>query len=99
MGKVRITRDDKIEFRKTDNGAQKYRWLKLGIVIDFLFTLSVSLLNIYSKYLSAFEYYVILYILLVLVVIGAELIGTYFGALEEYVINKKRKKIIDYIDS
>ena len=99
MGKVRITRDDKIEFRKTDNGAQKYRWLQLGIVIDFLFTLSVSLLNIYSKYLSAFEYYVILYILLVFVVIGAELIGTYFGALEEYVINKQRKKIIDYIDS
>ena len=101
MGKIEIKREDVEEFRKTRNGKQKYLWLKIGIVIDLLSTLSVSILNIYASRLrSLTEYLIILYILLVIVVIGGEFIGTYFGALEQYVIDKtlNKKKEIDYYD-
>ena len=100
MGK--ITKEDIEEFRNTENGKRKYLWLKIGAIIDLISTLSVCLLNIYSHYLrNSFMYYLLLYIILVIVVIGGEFIGTYFGALEEYVINKNKKvkKEIDYLDN
>ena len=97
MGKIVITREDKKEFRNTYNGRKKLLWHRLGMIIDLLSTLSISLLNIYSSYLpSAIYYYILLYVLLVFVVIGGEFIGTYYGALEEYVINRKTKKEIEY---
>ena len=100
MGKIKITKEDREEFKKTINGKRKYLWFKLGIIIDFFSTLSVSLLNIYSHYLAnSLQYYIILYIILVIVVIGGEMIGTFFGALEEYVVNKKAKKEINYLDN
>ena len=97
-----ISDEDVKEFRSTENGKRKFRWLKIGVVIDLVFTLSVCLLNIFSyRFPNSYLFFVILYILLVIVVIGAEFIGTYFGALEQYVIekNKKTKKEIDYLDN
>ena len=95
-----ITRENINEFNNTNNGKKKLLWLKIGVVIDILSTLSISLLNIFSVYLkSSFQYYFILYIILVIVVVGGEFIGTYFGALEQYVINKYGKKIINYKDN
>lgn len=98
---MKITKDDIREFRETENGKIKYLWLKIGIIIDLLLTLSVCILQIYSYiFNSSFVYYLILYILLVIIVVGGELIGTYFGALEQFVINKKIcKKRIDYMES
>lgn len=101
MEKLIITDEDKEEFKKTVNGKQKYFWLKIAIIIDILSTLSVSLLNIFANRLhSSMEYYIILYIILVFVVIGGEFIGTYFGALEEFAKNRKiiKKKEINYLD-
>lgn len=96
-----ITKEDVKEFRNTENGKQKYLWLKIGVVIDLVFTLSICLLHIYyGSFNNSFFYYIVLYVLLVIVVVGAEFIGTYFGALEQYVISKnsKGKKEINYID-
>lgn len=93
--KLKITNEDREEFKKTENGAKKAIWMYVGMVIDFLATLSVSLLNIFSSILpGALWYYVILFILLVIVVLGGELIGVYYGALEQYVFNKNMKKEI-----
>ena len=90
---MEITKEDVKEFRETENGKRKYLWLKIGIIIDLILTLSVCLLQIYSDiFNSSIIYYLILYILLVIVVVGGELIGTYFGALEQFVIDKKLKK-------
>lgn len=98
---MRITKEDVSEFKNTLNGKQKYLWLKIGVIIDLVFTLSVCLLHIYySSFNNSILYYIILYVLLVIVVVGGEFIGTYFGALEQYVISKnsKEKKEINYND-
>ena len=98
---MEITREDVKEFRNTINGKRKYLWLKIGVIIDLVFTLSVCLLEIFSDiFSSSLLYYLVLYVLLIIVVVGAEFIGTYFGALEQYVISKKMKerKEIDYMN-
>ena len=96
MTKLRITSDDKKDFKKTINGQKKVIWMAVGMLIDFLATLSISLLNIFANKLpNSLYYYIILFILLVIVVFGGEMIGVYYGALEEYVYNKKHKKILD----
>lgn len=93
MKKIEITNEDRKEFLSTKNGMRKKLWMYIGMVVDFIATLSVCLLNIYSYLLpNVIYYYVILYVLLVIVVIGGEFIGTYFGAQEQYVLNKKLKK-------
>ena len=93
MEKLKITNEDRDEFKKTRNGAKKAVWMYIGMIIDFFATLGVSLLNIFSDRLpSALWYYIILFILLVIVVLGGELIGVYYGALEQYVFNKNLKK-------
>ena len=101
MKKIEITEEDKEEFRKTINGQKKLLWLKIGVLIDILSTLAVCLINIFSYYLSnQIVYYILLYVFLVIVVIGGEFIGTYFGALEQYVIDKNmKKKEIDYLNN
>ena len=97
--KKKITKEYVKEFRSTDNGRKKYFWLILGMIIDFISTLSVSLIIIYSDAFSYKMFYILLYIALVIVVVGGEFIGTYFGALEQYVDDKNSKKTIDYLDS
>lgn len=88
-----MNKEDVKEFRETENGMRKYLWLKIGVIIDLIFTLSVCILQIYSYiFNNSLIYYITLYILLVIVVVGGELIGTYFGALEQFVINKKMNK-------
>ena len=99
MDKYVITKEDKEEFKKSNAGMTKYLWLRIGVVIDLLATLSVCLLYIYSyKFNNSLLLYILLYALLVIVVVGGELIGMYFGALDEYVMNKNRKKKIDFVD-
>ncbi len=87
--KLKITKEDKQEFKSTANGAKKAIWMLVGMMIDFLATLGISFLNIFSSKLpSVIYFYVLLFILLVIVVLGGEMIGVYFGALEQYVYNK-----------
>ena len=96
MAKLTITKEDKEDFKRTTNGAKKAIWMIVGMLIDFLGTLGISLLNIFSNKLSnMLIYYALLFVLLVIVVLGGELIGVYFGALEQYVENKTAKKAID----
>ncbi len=92
MGKIVITKDDKEEFNKTKNGAYKYTWLIIGCLIDIFATLGISFLIIYSSHFRLFTFYILLYILLVIIVVGGEFIGTYYGALEQYVLHKKERK-------
>ncbi len=99
MKKIYITNEDKKEFRDTPNGRMKVLWMRLGIMIDFLSTLGISLLLIYSSYFYLWTFYLLLYLLLVIVVLGGEFIGTYYGALEQYVIDKNNKKELNYLDS
>ena len=96
MGKIVITDEDKKEFKESHNGMKKLLWQKIGMIIDILATLAVSFLIMYSDRLpSSLWFYVILYILLVIVVVGGEFIGTYFGALEQYAIDKHTKKNLE----
>jgi len=89
MAKLYIKREDKEEFKNTKNGAKKALWMIVGMIIDFLATLGISFLIIYSDKLpSQLYFYIILYVLLVIVVLGGEMIGVYFGAQEQYVYNK-----------
>ena len=97
MAKLHITREDKKEFKSTINGQKKVIWMIVGMLIDFLATLGISMLHIFSDKLPNSSYfYVILFILLVIVVLGGEMIGVYYGALEQYVYNKRLKKTIEY---
>ena len=97
MAKLHITRDDKEEYKNTEYGKKKIIWMIVGMLIDFLATLGISLLHIFSNKLpSSIYFYVILFILLVIVVLGGEMIGVYYGALEQYVYNKMNKKTIDF---
>ena len=94
--KMRISKEDKEEFKSTVNGAKKAVWMLVGMLIDFLATLGISFLNIFSyKLPNIIYYYAILFVLLVIVVLGGEMIGVYYGALEQYVYNKNNKKTID----
>ena len=96
MAKLHITSDDKKEFKSTANGRKKVIWMVVGMLIDFLGTLGVSLLHIFEDKLpNSMYYYIILFVLLVVVVLGGELIGVYYGALEQYVYDKQNKKVID----
>jgi len=96
MAKLVITKEDKEEFKSTINGKKKTIWMIVGMLIDFLATLGVSLLHIFEdKIGNQFLFLAILLILLVIVVLGGEMIGVYFGALEQYVYNKNNKKVLD----
>ncbi len=96
MEKIVITKEDKKEFRESRNGMKKLVWQKIGMLIDIIATLGISFLIMYSDRLpNVIWFYVILYALLVIVVIGGEFIGTYFGALEQYAIDKHNKKTVD----
>ena len=98
MTKLSISKEDKEEFKKTPNGEKKAIWMIIGMIIDFFATLGISILNMFSSNLpNSIYYYIILYVLLVIVVLGGELIGVYYGALEQYVFNKynKNQKEID----
>ena len=97
MAKLHITSEDKKEFKSTTNGAKKAIWMIVGMLIDFLATLGISLLHIFSDKLpSSIYFYVILFVLLVIVVLGGEMIGVYYGALEQFVFQKNEKKKIEF---
>ena len=94
MKKLKITKEDRENFKKTRNGAVKYAWCWIGAIIDVISTLAISFLIIYSSYFKTLHFYIILYILLVIVVLGGEFIGTYYGALEQFMLNKEEKKFL-----
>ena len=94
MSKIKITKEDKKEFKKTRNGALKKVWCLVGGIIDFVATISVCFLIMYASHLTPIVFYIVLYALLVIVVLGGEMIGTYYGALEQYMLHKKEKKEI-----
>ncbi len=99
MEKIVITKEDKQEFKESRNGMKKLAWQKVGMIIDIIATLAISFLIMYSDRLpNAMWFYIILYLLLVVVVVGGEFIGTYFGALEQYAIDKHGKKKLDVSD-
>ena len=92
MGEEYSVERIKKEFKCTPNGHSKHKWMIVGIVINILATICISLVITYSyKISSSIALYVILFALLVIVVLGGELIGVYFGAREQYVYNKKKK--------
>lgn len=96
MAKLKITNEDKKEFKSTINGQKKAIWMVVGMLIDFLATLGISLLHIFSNKIPNQMYFLgILFVLLVIVVLGGEMIGVYYGALEQYVYNKNNKKVLD----
>lgn len=99
MKKTVITKDDKKQFIATDNGHNKYLWMKIGCLIDAFSTLGISVLIVFSNYVkNALVFYFLLYGMMVLIVVGAEFIGTYYGAMEQFVLHKKVKKEIAYMD-
>ena len=92
----KISREEMREFKKTDNGLKKYKWMIAGAFIDFFATLGLTFLINYSYLIKNDVYfYALLFVLLVIVVLGGELIGVYFGAAEQYVYNKNQKKVLD----
>ena len=99
MEKVHITREDKKEFKETTYGQKKIIWLVVGIIIDFLATLGISLLHIFEdKIPNQMLFLGVLFVLLVIVVLGGELIGVYYGALEQYVYDRNNAILKKYID-
>lgn len=96
MAKMRITKEDKEEFKSTTNGKKKVIWMIVGMLIDFLATLGISMLHIFEdKMPNQVIFLVILFVLLAVVVLGGEMIGVYYGALEQYVFHKNNKKVLD----
>ena len=99
MNRLSISKEDKEEFKRTSNGAKKAIWMIVGMVIDFVATLGISLLHIFSSSLANGSlFYISLFALLVIVVLGGELIGVYYGALEQYVYHKYHetsKKVLE----
>ncbi len=96
MGKKNITKEEKKEFRSTKNGSNKFRWMLTGIIIDIIATLGISLLIIFSERIeSQMLFYILLFMLLVIIVLGGELIGVYFGAIEQYFYDKHMKKVLE----
>ena len=98
MKKLIITKEERENFKKTRNGAMKYLWCFIGAIIDIIATICISLLIIYGSIFTTLTFYLILYALLVIVVLGGEFIGTYYGALEQYMLNKREKKELSYLD-
>ncbi len=89
MAKMKIVKNDKEEFKNTPNGAKKAIWMIVGMLIDFLATLGISFLIVFSDKLpNQMYFYIILYVLLVIVVLGGEMIGVYYGALEQCIYDK-----------
>ena len=96
MAKLHITNEDKKEFKSTINGGKKAIWLVVGMLIDFLATLGISLLHVFAnKIPNDYYFFGILFVLLVIVVLGGEMIGVYYGALEQFVYQKNNKKVLD----
>lgn len=94
MGK--ITKEEIKLYRQTPNGRKKYIWMFAGIIIDIISTLGVSILIMNSHRLpSTLCFYSGLFILLVIIVLGGELIGVYFGALEQYFYDTQQKKVLN----
>lgn len=94
MGK--ITKEEIKLYRQTPNGRKKYIWMFAGIIIDILATLGISILiNNSHRLPSVLYFYAGLFVLLVIVVLGGELIGVYFGALEQYFYDKQQKKVLN----
>ena len=95
MGKVKVTREEKKLYRQTPNGRRKYMWMYAGVIIDLMSTLGVSILIMNSsRFTKPLYFYICLYILLVIVVLGGELIGVYFGAMEQYFYDQHQKKVL-----
>lgn len=95
MAKIHITNEDKKEFKDTINGQKKTIWMIVGMLIDFLATLGISFLHIFSdKIENQVCFLGILFVLLVIVVLGGEMIGVYYGALEQFVYEKNNKKTL-----
>lgn len=94
MDKIKITKEDTKRFNETVNGAKKYIWKQIGIIIEVVATILISLLIIFSNVIpSALVFYLLLYVLLVIVVLGGEMIGVYYGALEQFFLtNHKENK-------
>ena len=97
MAKMRITKEDKEEFKSTINGKKKTIWMIVGMLIDFLATLGISMLHIFEdKIPNQMCFLGILFVLLVIVVLGGEMIGVYYGALEQFMYDKNNKKVIEF---
>ena len=95
MGKVNVTKDELKSFHKTANGRSKYIWMLVGIVLDIVSSIGISLLIINANKLpSNLHFYCGLFFLLIIVVLGGELIGVYFGAVERYFYDKSQKKVL-----
>lgn len=95
MGRRSVTKEELREFHQTPNGRSKYIWMYAGMLISFMSSLGVSILIINANRLpSPLYFYCALFVLLVLVVLGGELIGVYFGALEQFIYNKRQKKVL-----
>lgn len=99
MAKVIITKDDKRNFNSTKNGAKKYLWMHIGMIVDFLASVGICFLSIFSyRIRPQWMFFTLLYIFVIIIVLGGEFIGTYHGALEQYVLHKKEKKELEYMD-
>ena len=95
MGKIHITKKDLKEFHSTANGRSKYIWMYVGMIIDIIASLGISFLIMHAKDVpSPLYFYCMLFILLVIVVLGGELIGVYFGAVEQFFYDKMQKKVL-----
>ena len=80
------------EFRCTPNGARKYMWMLVGVTTDMVAIIGILVLinNVY-RLINMFYFYILLFLLLVVILLGGEMIGLYFGALEQYIYDKKKR--------
>ena len=96
MGSRKYNQEDVIEFRNTPIGSNNYFWMILGIVIGILSTLAICFLLAFSYLIFNYiVFYFLLFILLILIVVGGGLIGIYYGSLEQYIHDKKQKKVLE----
>ena len=93
MKKIKITREEKLKFKKTENGKKKFKLMILGFAFTIIGSTLIGFLVGYclgiDSFINYFEELVLLG--LFVAILGSEFIGMYLGALEQFVIDIRKK--------
>ena len=96
MGRISISKKQINEFKSTPGGIKKYMWMLGGATIDIVATVGISILvNNAYRIINTIYFYIMLFVFLIIIILGGELMGIYFGALEQFVYDKNQKKVLD----
>lgn len=96
MEKRKITKEEIKAYRKTPSGRSRYLLMHIGIVISVSATLGITVLIINAnRIFNPIYFYICLYLLIIIAVLGGELVGVYYGAIEQSFSEEHKKKVLN----